>query len=537
MVVNKYFILFLIVSVNVFGQRQFQINFGNGYSVDDVFNLEHSPTQTKILFSIGGCFDPQFIPSCESVGFLTLNNNNSISTCFQFHSPQYDTSYSLTFFKSLNRGDVCAIGTSYNGTSLLDLPTYLLLDSNSNVKSAASFRFTGMGNFNRIRTNSTESAIFMSGQIDSLYQPTSLAAILVKFDSSFSPIWSKIYSGQYSARFFDFDISSTGNIYACGSIADSFPFTGHILLNKLDIDGNIIWSKKYKANRLSSTARNIKLLSDGIILNGTCWDSVYQSAGPYIMKLDTLGNILWIRKYICHAVSDNGFIQTTDAGFLMSSRFPYNGVPAACLIKTDSIGNWQWSYFYEKGEYNIYHEEDGQGGYYSIGKSWRPSFPGPNKPYIHYLKTDTLGLSGCYELDLPVLVSSDNNLTVSATNLVSNNYFPDYYSFFIQKDTFSISPSIICDGITNIENSFDVVLSVYPNPALNYLKFILESEIEAKAEITIFDVTGKEFLNPDLKILRNKSETELNISHLPQGIYFIKIEMRNQIYHSRFVKL
>jgi len=513
------------------------MNFGNGYFVRNVFNLEHSSMQTKILFSIGECFDPQFNPYCESVGFLTLNDSNNVKACFKFHSPQYDTSYSLSYFKTLHNGDVCAIGTSSTLTGLLFLPTYLLLDSNLNVKSATSFRFTGMGNFNRIRTNPVENSIYMSGQIDSLYQPTSLAAILVKFDSSFSPVWSKMYSDQYSARFYEFNISSTGYIYVCGSVSDSSPFTSQILLSKLDLDGNVIWAKKYKANRLSASARNIRLVSDGIVLNGTCWDSVYQKAGPYIMRLDTLGNIVWVNKYICHADSDNGFMQTRDKGFLMSSRFPYNGVAASCLIKTDSTGNLLWSYFYERGEHNIYHDEDEQGGYYSIGKTWRQAFPGPDKPFIHYIKTDTMGLSGCYEQVLPVLVSSDNNFTVSSTNLISNDYFPNYYSFFIQRDLFSLSKSINCEGFTNIENSPENdFINVYPNPVKDHLTLNLKDNLRAQPVITLFDIMGKEYVISNYRFKENNSEIELNISSLPSGSYFIKVYAENQIYRSRFIK-
>jgi hypothetical protein len=65
-------------------------------------------------------------------------------------------------------------------------------------------------------------------------------------------------------------------------------------------------------------------------------------------------------------------------------------------------------------------------------------------------------------------------------------------------------------GINEIENAEQI--KVYPNPVSE--KVFLE--IKNKAEITLFDVYGREILKTQQK--------ELNVSDLPDGIYFLQLQ-------------
>jgi len=100
---------------------------------------------------------------------------------------------------------------------------------------------------------------------------------------------------------------------------------------------------------------------------------------------------------------------------------------------------------------------------------------------------------------------------------------------------YSLGPvtSSICDTLTGIEHPQENVTlcSITPNP--NNGNFILQyNGINEKAEIDIFDITGKLLLHE--KIYSNK--TEFNLSSVPSGLYVIVVTTEKFRWHSKIVK-
>jgi hypothetical protein len=75
------------------------------------------------------------------------------------------------------------------------------------------------------------------------------------------------------------------------------------------------------------------------------------------------------------------------------------------------------------------------------------------------------------------------------------------------------------------------VLSLYPNPATNYLqiKFPFTNDVT----ITIYDMNGK-------KCMRQKFEKQnpkkINVEILTKGIYFVQIQSGNKKFYGKFLK-
>ena len=76
-------------------------------------------------------------------------------------------------------------------------------------------------------------------------------------------------------------------------------------------------------------------------------------------------------------------------------------------------------------------------------------------------------------------------------------------------------------GIPELEK--DEYISVYPNPATEYINIRLPNEIK-KSTLCILDLQGRTILNQFI----NKQETSLNISGLREGIYLLIIESENK---------
>ena len=64
---------------------------------------------------------------------------------------------------------------------------------------------------------------------------------------------------------------------------------------------------------------------------------------------------------------------------------------------------------------------------------------------------------------------------------------------------------------------------IYPNPAKGKLTINLPNNVN-EANITILDITGKQYLN---KKINSQNET-IDLIDIPKGIYFVRIESENE---------
>ncbi|MDR1543830.1 MAG: T9SS type A sorting domain-containing protein [Prevotellaceae bacterium] len=93
-------------------------------------------------------------------------------------------------------------------------------------------------------------------------------------------------------------------------------------------------------------------------------------------------------------------------------------------------------------------------------------------------------------------------------------------------DTITLSATTLTSGLNEI---FSENLIIYPNPVNSELK-ILNYELKENEKIEIFDVSGR--VVGTMHALPLRETLTINVSALPQGIYFIKIETKT----AKFIK-
>ncbi len=93
-------------------------------------------------------------------------------------------------------------------------------------------------------------------------------------------------------------------------------------------------------------------------------------------------------------------------------------------------------------------------------------------------------------------------------------------------DTVMVS---VCDGVGVNENNKEDMVEVYPNPATNSLTLTFA---KGGGTITIYNVLGEiVFTSP------NTTHTkEIDISALPSGVYFVRVQNEKQNFYKKFVK-
>lgn len=130
--------------------------------------------------------------------------------------------------------------------------------------------------------------------------------------------------------------------------------------------------------------------------------------------------------------------------------------------------------------------------------------------------------------------------TLSATNPVFSQTFntPGTYPYHCQIHGTAMSGSIVVLGSPTgmkDDQTRNNVLTVYPNPAKDFLKITLNQGNAAAYEVRITNAIGKTLKtvsNAELK-LKAGNEMVLNVADLPAGLYFVSLWNKDRIVETR----
>ncbi|MDP3927498.1 MAG: T9SS type A sorting domain-containing protein [Bacteroidota bacterium] len=169
--------------------------------------------------------------------------------------------------------------------------------------------------------------------------------VLVKINSSGDTLWTRTFGGEGKDNANSIQqLSDNGYLIAGNYDHQLFDVEKETFIIRTDSVGNTVWTKK----RYLGIAHFIKECknNNGYILSTTNyamgWIPNTDEYYLVITKLDTLGNIEWIRNFDGYAYSlGNNITQTSDGGYLLTGSIK-NDIATAniVLIKLDSIGNY-----------------------------------------------------------------------------------------------------------------------------------------------------------------------------------------------------
>ena len=294
-------------------------------------------------------------------------------------------------------------------------------------------------------------------------------AALIKTDANGNLLWMKIYGGA-GADWGDFVEQTSDGGYLLVGYTTSFGAGGYdIYVLKLDASGNIIWSKTYGGSGGDGSSQwgiSGKVTADGGFMFCANTDS-YGAGGNDVLliKTDSLGSLQWSKTYGGTGDDQPRFAeQTPDGGFIiigLTTSFGAGNLDAY-LIKTDNNGNLQWSKAYGDtgSDRGSMVKQSPDGGYaLSVVTS---SFGAVYFDAL-FMKTDSLGVVGCYQNNCATVVNAVNPsvgsganvgtpaASVAAPSIVANNYTPADYFLCLKCSiipTFTYSTSTLCIGNT-----------------------------------------------------------------------------------------
>jgi hypothetical protein len=136
------------------------------------------------------------------------------------------------------------------------------------------------------------------------------------------------------------------------------------------------------------------------------------------------------------------------------------------------------------------------------------------------------GTQTAYELSKITKMSfSSGNISVSKTNGISDTYLLSDLRYLNFQDL-----------TTKIEmvKQQDEVIQVFPNPVIDLLNIQLSAKGSQDYIIEILSINGKVIYQE--KIIQQYNTYKINVSLLPQGIYFCKINNGIKTETTKFIK-
>lgn len=395
--------------------------------------------------------------------------------------------------------------------------------------------------------------------------------VMTKVNSSGNLLWSRNFSiPGYHSDIASHCLETNDGKYAM-AMNQYYGGSYYVSLIKLETNGNILWEKNFSdsINYIARCNWIAQTTDHGFIITGEAYGQYC-----YLLRTDSTGNPLWCKIYSLSFSNNPGTCvkQTLDGGYIITTSNFLTGGGYANIIKTDSVGQIQWTKTLSGSEYHFLFSVEqtadsnfvfagGVGDYNSISQKllivkmdqvgdtlWTKTYQSGgnfnltglkinetedrgllvlNQIFIaaQIMKTDQNGNLNCgqsYSTTLITQYTSQANdaiLTVDSTLGQTNKS--------LNRQPYPPSSNISCLSLGS-ENDLDIQIniSLFPNPATEKIAISCSVQIQA---IRIYNSLG-------VLLIKIKYESEINISNLSPGIYFISIQTKERELFRKLIK-
>lgn len=357
---------------------------------------------------------------------------------------------------------------------------------------------------------------------------------LFKLDEDANIVWECTYGGEYDDECMAITETDDGGFIIAGYTSDGVE--EKLYLIKITSAGDTVWTKKYAGGMHGYSVCN--LAEGGYAIAG------YIDAGPlgaedaFLMKTDENGDSLWT-KYYGGTLTDRAYAVATtpDGGFAiagLSRSFSMPIYSALYIAKTDEFGDTLWQRNYGgMGNYEARSLANTIDGGILVAGSCAN---GPSGDlYIVEFNSDgdstkTLrygtgsGDGGYYAIEI-----ADTGIIISG-----------YTSYRGTDDMWilKVGGEIVSSAMENMQTPERNILSVYPNPFNSTVNIAYDVAEKALVSMDIYSINGIRVASPLNKIvLSGKYVVRWDASHLPAGIYLVRIVIGDETARQRMIYL
>jgi hypothetical protein len=264
-------------------------------------------------------------------------------------------------------------------------------DSNGNV--LWSKTYGGDGDEYGYSMKKTEDGGFILAGTTNSFGAGDFDFYVIKTDSIGDTLWTKTFGGINNDICWSIDNTIDNGFIIVGE-KDSYPLTPDVMIIKLKFDGSVEWEKVYGTTN-PDYIYSVNTLQDGSFTLSGYFYVGFGSGGfdGWLFKLGSNGDSLWSQLYggefteIFYSHSPTNNFGNICVGRSLQSLGGYLDV---YLVKTDSLGNEQWSQtldYDNDGDLGFSVQQTTDGGYIIAGQA-RP-FDGGSLSWV--VRTDSLG--------------------------------------------------------------------------------------------------------------------------------------------------
>jgi hypothetical protein len=346
---------------------------------------------------------------------------------------------------------------------------------------------------------------------------------VIKTDSIGIKIWDKVYGGNLNENTSgwsgvlprpNLSILRGGNNSALFAVSSNSPISCDvsdssrggvdIWLTKIDSSGNKLWDKRFGNTGQNQYPEIVDVYGGGYIMisqssdgaNGDVTDSINGVADIWIVKLDSLGNILWDKRYggetSCIAAEIKPAL---DGGYLICGNINGN---AANDVSENSYGITDYWIF------KI--DENGN-------KIWDKRFGGPGSDFCN-------GMLLMQDTSIILYGIAYTGISPVKTDSGIGRY-DNWFIHFKYTDTTSTVGFI--DPI-----AFDASISLYPNPASDVVT--IASNKTQIQNVTMYNLLGELI---ETKNYTSSHNIQFDLQTYPKGVYIAKITGQKNISTTR----
>ncbi len=583
-------ILFIVFSLFFFQKE------ASGQAFQRTFGSNISDSGNQIVYSQDGHFViVGFHGQSKGVNLIKVDSIGNYVWKNSYRSTGIHRSYS---FQETSDGGFIIASSIYDQIGECDIG---LIKTDANGDTLWTRMFSG--SFAGPKRSEAHEVIITSDNGYAIVGTSNNYVALIKTDSQGDLQWSKYYGGPNKDEGFSVKQTPDEGFIIAGYTESFGQGYKDVYLLKTDSSGELLWTKTYGGDR-AEFANHIEITGDGGyiltgITSGFGTGSIYTD-DMFLMKTDSAGNVNWAYTYGGEG-NESGISvkQTSDDGYIAtgySSSFG-PGQESVYLVKTDSLGNLLWSRTYggSSTEYGSDVIELHNG--YAITGTTRNFSQGLRDVYL--IRVDELGSGTCKQdtaytqvthlpwvqstggegfaggsiTYLPITIEHPDTLSYDpciCTPPVSFFYgsatssWVSFYDYSTWADTwywdfddgetsdlqnpghdfYENRPYTVCQTVTNecgtdtycdiiyggvgvndpVNNNIHMI--VFPNPSPGIINIKFENRKNKALQLVIFDQTGQ-------KVMQIREITsdfyQFDSGNLADGLYYIQLIKENQI--------
>jgi len=417
------------------------------------------------------------------------------------------------------------------------------IDSIGNIAKKISFSRNGWNYYENISSliELKNGGYCFIGERDTAnYNPEHL---MIRFDSNMDTLWTKIIPNDtvyWEALRNMQETSDHGFIFT--GLKENNIFNLWVILVKTDSMGNMLWKKTIPMPNYSGGARILETAEKGFLINGYSKSNIYKEGSPFLIKTDSVGNVIWIKTLGGIEYDGSGSMAITNDGNYLYAygystyTYPFNENWKARLniIKFAPNGSVIWSKFYDtiKLDLNVakiqilpnndfivmglHSERDSCNFFISFMFKFNANGDSLWKR-IYYLK-DGFGDNNAL---VDNLLNADGGIT--ACGWVNSNLQIPYQQIWLLKtDSTGYAPGPQNVGIIDLpylQVGYGGI-KVYPNPATTQATITYPQQ-NKESQLQIYNMLGQ--LVYEEKLSKGSSQTSIDTRTYKKGLYKVVV--------------